>query len=84
MELNDLSKKLLEEELNSVNAGIDPGDLPGDIVEEGESSELCTRCNSYVPCHYVLKIGPFGKSKHITGYCPVCEKNINYILVYPV
>lgn len=84
MEFGKLSRKLLEEELKAVNAGIDPGDLPGDVIEEGESSELCPNCNSYAMCHYVLKIGPFGRSKHITGCCPSCLKNINYTLVYPL
>ena len=82
MENEKFDKNLLIEELEAVSGGLEPGDLPGDVIEEGDGQALCTNCNQMTFCHYVWKLGPLGRSKHITGTCSCCGLPINYTLVY--
>lgn len=74
--------RLFEEQLSAVTGGMSPGDLPGEIIEEGDAMEQCPDCLQYMQCHYVWKSGYFGRSKQITGYCESCKHSINYTLVY--
>lgn len=82
MENKKFDRKLLTEELAAITGGLEPGDLPGNVIEEGDEHAQCPNCGSMNICHYVWKIGPFGRSKHVTGVCDTCERGINYTLVY--
>ena len=53
MENKKFDRKLLTEELTAITGGLEPGDLPGNVIEEEDEHAQCPNCDSMNICHYV-------------------------------